>query len=670
MNLLMPRLTPFQPDAAALGAAKTPGASRTVDDKAETPAGSGANLPFSEIFAIMARPPQVEEAPETTAAAAEANTGQSANQVGLPEGELLALVFSNTSAGSPAGELANREMKPQQPDPESVRHLPPDVFRFSESSAPPLVSPAELANLAMMAKNHSDAHGDGKVESLKNDPALHTAIRRSLSQWLVSAAGETAPAKVDVSGRAELSPILLALSDAPGREEAQLLPALLLDEPGGKAFALIPEDADKVAIRLIGNAVRARHGRHFVPAYLQTGNNDGLLPESLNAKSMETPQQAADGSGHEAPQADGNNGNGGGSLNMALRNARLQSNLRQNIFDSFGPVAAHAEQIGYSAAGLQQLQTKLAVQVLEIQQAKIEGRNGQRYASAQSLGEMPLARTMNSGDLAAFSRLMEAWRQKLQHTLRALQQPDKADAAPVPRAAEMPGVGEPASAGAQSGAVENVVQAPGGPGEQGASELTAQTSAHGTTEEPGRAGGASAHGAESAKQPGQFRTSAVIVRASGETAPTHSAEHVERLVSMRRTFENLRAQILNKIRDTATNVRIQLRPERFGRMQVRFGMREGGLQASFLVQNAEVKTILDSGLEALKQALHEKGMRVEALEVRVMTAQAPPQRQEPAYQGNQEDAPRQKSRGEEDRQRDHKNRHRDDDAPARFEDYL
>ena len=64
-------------------------------------------------------------------------------------------------------------------------------------------------------------------------------------------------------------------------------------------------------------------------------------------------------------------------------------------------------------------------------------------------------------------------------------------------------------------------------------------------------------------------------------------------------------------------VRIQLHPAELGRVDLRLTVENGSLSARFLVQNGEVRQVLESSLPQLRQSLADQGVRVDLLNVSV-----------------------------------------------------
>ncbi len=62
---------------------------------------------------------------------------------------------------------------------------------------------------------------------------------------------------------------------------------------------------------------------------------------------------------------------------------------------------------------------------------------------------------------------------------------------------------------------------------------------------------------------------------------------------------------------------LELKPDFLGKMTIKLAMEEGGLTARFITDNLQVKNLLESNLNALKQTLESHGIKVEKTEVNV-----------------------------------------------------
>lgn len=87
-------------------------------------------------------------------------------------------------------------------------------------------------------------------------------------------------------------------------------------------------------------------------------------------------------------------------------------------------------------------------------------------------------------------------------------------------------------------------------------------------------------------------------------------------------IEQVSNHLKKELKPGATSVRIRLVPESLGTMDLRLQIFEGKLKAEVWVESREVKTLLESGIDALHKALQEKGLQVERLDIRLVPAAA------------------------------------------------
>lgn len=85
--------------------------------------------------------------------------------------------------------------------------------------------------------------------------------------------------------------------------------------------------------------------------------------------------------------------------------------------------------------------------------------------------------------------------------------------------------------------------------------------------------------------------------------------------------EKFMEQVVKKaelmIRQNSSEMRIQLHPEFLGRMTIKLVLEDGLLTARFIAENHQVKHLLESNLNSLRQSLETQGIRVEKTEVNV-----------------------------------------------------
>ncbi len=71
------------------------------------------------------------------------------------------------------------------------------------------------------------------------------------------------------------------------------------------------------------------------------------------------------------------------------------------------------------------------------------------------------------------------------------------------------------------------------------------------------------------------------------------------------------------LRQNASEIRINLKPEFLGKMTIKIAVEQGIVTARFLTENMQVKHLLESNLNTLRQALESQGIKVERTEVNV-----------------------------------------------------
>jgi flagellar hook-length control protein FliK len=85
--------------------------------------------------------------------------------------------------------------------------------------------------------------------------------------------------------------------------------------------------------------------------------------------------------------------------------------------------------------------------------------------------------------------------------------------------------------------------------------------------------------------------------------------------------EKFMEQVVRKaevmIKQNSSQIRIQLHPEFLGKMTIKLVLEDGLLTARFITENHQVKHLLESNLNSLRQSLESQGIRVEKTEVNV-----------------------------------------------------
>lgn len=71
------------------------------------------------------------------------------------------------------------------------------------------------------------------------------------------------------------------------------------------------------------------------------------------------------------------------------------------------------------------------------------------------------------------------------------------------------------------------------------------------------------------------------------------------------------------VKQNSSQVKIELQPEFLGKLTIKVVMEEGAVTAKFITDNHQVKQMLESNINLLKQSLEAQGMRVERTEVNV-----------------------------------------------------
>ena len=71
------------------------------------------------------------------------------------------------------------------------------------------------------------------------------------------------------------------------------------------------------------------------------------------------------------------------------------------------------------------------------------------------------------------------------------------------------------------------------------------------------------------------------------------------------------------LRDGGGEIRLVLKPESLGSVRIRMNLVDNGIEGRIIVDNAAVKQVLDSGLDALARALTAQGFHSASLEVAV-----------------------------------------------------
>ncbi|NLC08045.1 MAG: flagellar hook-length control protein FliK [Syntrophomonadaceae bacterium] len=82
-------------------------------------------------------------------------------------------------------------------------------------------------------------------------------------------------------------------------------------------------------------------------------------------------------------------------------------------------------------------------------------------------------------------------------------------------------------------------------------------------------------------------------------------------------FQQLVQQARVMVKEGLSELQIQLKPEFLGRLNLHLAVENGLITARFMAENLQVKQIIESNLNQLKQSLGEQGLQIDRLEVSV-----------------------------------------------------
>ncbi|SFB25075.1 hook-length control protein FliK [Acetitomaculum ruminis DSM 5522] len=82
-------------------------------------------------------------------------------------------------------------------------------------------------------------------------------------------------------------------------------------------------------------------------------------------------------------------------------------------------------------------------------------------------------------------------------------------------------------------------------------------------------------------------------------------------------LEQIANQVKINVNDISQGITMQLNPEHLGKLGVSLTVKAGALTASFVVENAQVKSALDYSIYQLRQSLEASGIKVDAVEVTI-----------------------------------------------------
>lgn len=99
--------------------------------------------------------------------------------------------------------------------------------------------------------------------------------------------------------------------------------------------------------------------------------------------------------------------------------------------------------------------------------------------------------------------------------------------------------------------------------------------------------------------------------ATNEVTTTYSTSDTQNI--MNQMLEAVKLEVSPQV----TELKLQLHPESLGNVHVQLTAKEGMLTASFTAQNEVVKNVLETQMIQLKETLEQKGIQVEAVEVKV-----------------------------------------------------
>ncbi|NLB87946.1 MAG: hypothetical protein GX790_01775 [Syntrophomonadaceae bacterium] len=102
-----------------------------------------------------------------------------------------------------------------------------------------------------------------------------------------------------------------------------------------------------------------------------------------------------------------------------------------------------------------------------------------------------------------------------------------------------------------------------------------------------------------------------------DTKVFQTTTHNNRPVEVKEIIDQIvqKAELL--LKQNASEIRINLKPEFLGKMAIKIVVEEGILTAKFITDNLQVKHLLESNLNTLRQSLESQGIRVEKTEVNV-----------------------------------------------------
>ncbi|KAA3659192.1 MAG: hypothetical protein DWQ10_09325, partial [Calditrichaeota bacterium] len=135
------------------------------------------------------------------------------------------------------------------------------------------------------------------------------------------------------------------------------------------------------------------------------------------------------------------------------------------------------------------------------------------------------------------------------------------------------------------------------------------------------------------------------------------------------SFEAIRSQIAAAVRNGESEIHIQLKPENLGAMRLMMTLKDGLLNANFLVESNEVKTLLEKNMNSLRETLAERGIKAQSVEIQAQQHVVQSNRTENQEQRAPRDAPEDR-RDPQDNQQRKQQRNRDESRQKRFDQYL
>lgn len=253
----------------------------------------------------------------------------------------------------------------------------------------------------------------------------------------------------------------------------------------------------------------------------------------------------------------------------------------------------------------------LNASILKIQHSTIAYDLGQRFFKAHPVAIQAGAQQLSSSG-TALRTFMGRWRRTLKAALQQLsalhEEAGSAQDGKTPESSALPQAPEKSANAPAGGTTQPAAKAASEPSQSEDSRGASQSVAA----EPHTA---EAGNALQVAHPGHSSHAGMRVVRSGMPDFKFLRDRSIQQMLARERFESVKSQIFSHISKDKSDVLIRLKPERLGNIRLALAFEDGSMKATFNVSVPETRALLESGLQTLRQALSEHGIRADHIQI-------------------------------------------------------